>query len=299
MSEKQINRHGLALGLWFAIALAFHAALAVQSIDRLLLHSQGPHADAVAWILTFVFQLVTPLLCLSLGFYAAYQRPWDRRAWLLLLLLVSYAVFAIGTDAVDPVMSWPPVIRSLALVYRTFWFYSWPVWMILFVIYFPERSAADRSGALAEVDCAYSRQCALRHLHDHPDPEKRRHTAAAHSPDNRAGDAPVHAEHVLVHCRGLSRSLGRATSLACGGPANTLCQEPAKFRAGEVGIRLVFPGVTEHRYVNATVAVISYPVHWLIFSGHRRMRIGQDGEALRGTVLAVGQLLHRLKPVVR
>lgn len=144
MPEKQIHRHSFALGLWFAIALAFHAALAAQFIHRLLLHSQGVHADAVDWISTFVLLVVTPLLCLSLGFYTAYQRPWDRRAWLLLLLLISYALFVLGTDTVDSVMSWPPVIRSPALIYRTFWFYSWPVWMILFAVYFPERAGVDR-----------------------------------------------------------------------------------------------------------------------------------------------------------
>ncbi len=41
-------------------------------------------------------------------------------------------------------MSWPPVIRDVALVYRTFWVASWPVWMIVFAIYFPERAEADR-----------------------------------------------------------------------------------------------------------------------------------------------------------
>src|SRR5690242_405100 len=142
--RKRTSRNTWWLGLWFAIALAFQAGLAAQFIHRLLVHSHGVHADAVDWIFTFVLMVVTPLLCLSLGFYAAYQRPWDLRAWLLLLLLISYALFVIGTDTVDAVMSWPPVIRSLALVYRTFWFYSWPVWMILFAINFPERAGVDR-----------------------------------------------------------------------------------------------------------------------------------------------------------
>ncbi|HEY3458199.1 MAG TPA: GAF domain-containing SpoIIE family protein phosphatase [Bryobacteraceae bacterium] len=142
--RKRTSRHTWWLGLWFAIALAFQAGLAAQFIHRLLLHSHGVHADAVDWIFTFVLMFVTPLLCLGLGFYTAYQRTWDRRAWLLLLLLISYALFVIGTDTVDAVMSWPPVIRSLALIYRTFWFYSWPVWMILFAVYFPERAGVDR-----------------------------------------------------------------------------------------------------------------------------------------------------------
>lgn len=145
MIEKHTYRQRLWwLWLWFAIALAFHIALAAQTITALLLHLHGRPAGAVDWMLTFVLQVVTPPLCLSLGFYAAHERPWDRRAWLLLMLLISHAVFVIGTDMVDSVMSWPPVIRDLALVYRTFWVFSWPVWMMLFAIYFPDRAMADR-----------------------------------------------------------------------------------------------------------------------------------------------------------
>jgi phosphoserine phosphatase RsbU/P len=142
--RKNTYRRTAWLAICFVIALAFEAALTEQSIADLLLYPRGLHADAAQWILIFVLQVVTPLLCLSLGFYVAHERPWDRRAWLLLALLISYALFVIGTDTVDSVMSWPPVIRGLALFYRTFWVESWPVWMILFAIYFPDRAAADR-----------------------------------------------------------------------------------------------------------------------------------------------------------
>ena len=144
MTPKNTYRRAVWLGIWFTIALAFQAALAKQSIVDLLLHPRGWHADTAQWILIFFLQVVTPLLCLSLGFYAVHERPWDRRAWLLLALLISYALFVIGTDTVDSVMSWPPIVRDLALIYRTFWVVSWPVWMMLFAVYFPERAAADR-----------------------------------------------------------------------------------------------------------------------------------------------------------
>jgi phosphoserine phosphatase RsbU/P len=144
VTPKNTYRRAVWLGLWFTIALAFQAALANQSIAELLLHPRAWHADAAKWILIFVLQIVTPLLCLTLGFYVVHQRPWDRRAWLLLALLISYALFVIGTDTVDSVMSWPPIVRGLALSYRTFWVVSWPVWMMLFGIYFPERASADR-----------------------------------------------------------------------------------------------------------------------------------------------------------
>ena len=117
--RKNTYRRTAWLGICFVIAVAFEAALTAQSIAHLLLHPRGWHADAASWILIFVLQVITPLLCLSLGFYVAHERPWDRRAWLLLALLISYAVFAIGTDTVDSVMSWPPIIRDLALFYRS------------------------------------------------------------------------------------------------------------------------------------------------------------------------------------
>jgi sigma-B regulation protein RsbU (phosphoserine phosphatase) len=40
-------------------------------------------------------------------------------------------------------MSWPPLISHAALLYRTFWFATWPIWMILFAMYFPERADID------------------------------------------------------------------------------------------------------------------------------------------------------------
>jgi len=144
VTPNNTYRHTLWLGLWFVITLAFQAALTTQSIADLLLHPRGWHADTAQWILIFFLQVVTPLLCLSLGFYAVHERPWDRRAWLLLALLISYALFVIGTDTVDSVMSWRPIVRDLALIYRTFWVVSWPVWMMLFAVYFPERAAVDR-----------------------------------------------------------------------------------------------------------------------------------------------------------
>jgi len=142
--QKRSLKLTLWLGLAFLIAVAFQSAITTQAVAPLLLHPQGWRVDAAQWILTFVLQVLTPLLCLSLGFYVAAERPWDRRAWLLLGVLVSYSLFVFGTDVKDQVMSWPPLIRDVALVYRTFWVASWAIWMIVFAMYFPERAEADR-----------------------------------------------------------------------------------------------------------------------------------------------------------
>ena len=141
---RKIHGHTAWLALGFVIALAFQLALAAQAVAALSLHPHGRHADAAYWILTLVQYVITPLLCLSLGFYVAKERPWDHRAWLLLGVLISYGLFALGIDSTDSVMSWPPLIRDLALAYRTFWVATWPVWMIVFAMYFPERAAVDR-----------------------------------------------------------------------------------------------------------------------------------------------------------
>ena len=132
------------LGFGFLLAVAFQVGLTSQAIAPLWLHSRGWRVDSAQWILTLVVQALTPLLCLLLGFGVAAKRPWDHRAWLLLGVLVSYSLFVFGTDVRDPVMSWPPVIRHVALLYHNFWVTSWPVWMIVFAIYFPERAGIDR-----------------------------------------------------------------------------------------------------------------------------------------------------------
>jgi hypothetical protein len=42
------------------------------------------------WILFAFLDVLTPWLCLILGFGVAFQRPLDPRAWVLLMLLMSF-----------------------------------------------------------------------------------------------------------------------------------------------------------------------------------------------------------------
>jgi len=89
------------------------------------------------WLRDVALQLVFPLFCLALGFWVAAARPHDRNAWLLLAIMVSL-------EFLPPEGSWAEPWQTL----RRIWFlsagFSWPVWMMLFGIYFPERSAMDR-----------------------------------------------------------------------------------------------------------------------------------------------------------
>ncbi|MDQ6664526.1 MAG: SpoIIE family protein phosphatase, partial [Acidobacteriota bacterium] len=71
------------------------------------------------WLVMAIIKIALPLFCIGLGFWVALIRPMDPLAWLLLAVLLSFAVS--GSD-------W----SSIAL------------WIFLFGIYFPERAGFDR-----------------------------------------------------------------------------------------------------------------------------------------------------------
>lgn len=92
------------------------------------------------WLFQAIMYLVMPAFCLPLGFRVAAIRPRDLLAWLLLLLMMSFSVFLPRVN----VAGWEGRLRVLGLVYFTLFFTTWPVWMMLFGVYFPERLSYDR-----------------------------------------------------------------------------------------------------------------------------------------------------------
>jgi phosphoserine phosphatase RsbU/P len=89
-----------------------------------------------------VLNVVMPIVCMALGFWVAAVRVRDRRAWLLLFLLLSIAEFAGGNfhflygrqDFFQPIAAaYQPVLANF-----------WPTAMLLFAIYFPEHLRLDR-----------------------------------------------------------------------------------------------------------------------------------------------------------
>ncbi|HEY3940526.1 MAG TPA: SpoIIE family protein phosphatase [Bryobacteraceae bacterium] len=91
-----------------------------------------------------MLSVLTPLACLLLGFYVAAVRAWDLRAWLLLAVLVSFSLVAAGSDTHDKIMLWHTPLRHVALLYRSIGIFGWPVWLMIFAVYFPERAEFDR-----------------------------------------------------------------------------------------------------------------------------------------------------------
>jgi len=74
-----------------------------------------------------------PATCLLLGFWVAYARPRDVRAWLLLGVMLSLA--ALSSSFAE---FWGPSIRTLGTIYYSFMQSTWFCWLFLLGIYFPE-----------------------------------------------------------------------------------------------------------------------------------------------------------------
>jgi sigma-B regulation protein RsbU (phosphoserine phosphatase) len=116
----------------------------VQRPDRTVAHisiklgaeRQTP-APVSEWMRDIAIQLMFPLFCLALGFWVAAARPLDGNAWLLLALMISL-------EFLVPQGSYREPWQILRVVWTALANYSWPVWMMLFGIYFPERSVLDR-----------------------------------------------------------------------------------------------------------------------------------------------------------
>jgi sigma-B regulation protein RsbU (phosphoserine phosphatase) len=102
-----------------------------------------PVASSGADVTTIVVVgLVTPLLCMLLGFTVAAIRPRDGRAWLLLLLMLSFGQLASVNEG-SP-LAWGAPVRPFAVLWRTILTQSWTIWLLLFGLHFPEPLPLER-----------------------------------------------------------------------------------------------------------------------------------------------------------
>ena len=99
----------------------------------IILRSGAGHHDALGYAVMVLLVVLVPLLSLGIGFWAAFVRPRDRMAWLLLAFLATFAVFY-NADAEQ----WGPVVRDLAVIYRFGVESALPIVALLFGVYFPE-----------------------------------------------------------------------------------------------------------------------------------------------------------------
>jgi phosphoserine phosphatase RsbU/P len=94
-------------------------------------------APVSEWLRRVALELAFPLFCLILGFWVATARAYDSNAWLLLGIMISL-------EFMVPEGSWREPWQALRELWQSLAYFSWPIWMMLFGIYFPERSRMDR-----------------------------------------------------------------------------------------------------------------------------------------------------------
>jgi sigma-B regulation protein RsbU (phosphoserine phosphatase) len=92
-------------------------------------------APPISWSAAslLAMKLVVPTFCLLLGFWVAAVRPRDPSAWCLCFIMLFFNVFYVaGTE------SWGPLVRDVAEGYRIAVGDTWPIFMLLFGVFFPE-----------------------------------------------------------------------------------------------------------------------------------------------------------------
>lgn len=114
-----------------------------QTVDIPIVASATRFTNLGVELMLIVNFLLVPYFCLFLGFWVASVRPYDRLAWLLLAIMLSFSQLV----EVHPEF-WPPIWRDLGTAYHLLLQGTWPIWMFLFGIYFPEPFPPRRSGRI-------------------------------------------------------------------------------------------------------------------------------------------------------
>ncbi len=106
--------------------------VAPRSVSIPLEQRRSP-TQALAVISLICVKFVMPVFCLLLGLWVVAVRPRDVSAWLLFFTLQFFPVFyGAGVE------SWGPVVRDAAQIYCVGLARTWPIFMLLFGLYFPE-----------------------------------------------------------------------------------------------------------------------------------------------------------------
>ena len=87
------------------------------------------------WIGLFL-HFVMPAFSFILGFWVVFVRPHDSRAWILLAVLISFT--SIFSRQVD-IHEWSDLDRPIGLLIRVFMGHSWPFWLLMLALHFPEK----------------------------------------------------------------------------------------------------------------------------------------------------------------
>ncbi len=92
-----------------------------------------------SWAFALIISVLTPWVCILMGFLVVFLRPRDLLAWLLLGLLISFSQL-LGTDAARRAGVFPALTRDALIFFNQAASGLWPMFMALFGIYFPDRT---------------------------------------------------------------------------------------------------------------------------------------------------------------
>src|SRR5690349_12512049 len=91
-----------------------------------------PSRHVLSWIFTIVMYTFLPVFSLLLGYWVAISRPRDKLAWLTLAVLASFSQLTPGNF-----FGLNPPWLHIVVGYRTLLSNTWPLWIMLFGLYFP------------------------------------------------------------------------------------------------------------------------------------------------------------------
>ena len=130
---EAIHRH--KPGDLMTLTLSLPSGLAVER--TITIASQAGAFDSIGKLaINIGGDIVIPAVAIFLGAFAVAVRPFDWNAWLLLGLTMSFS---------EVVNRSYGVASPFQTVWNVTWAGLWPIFMMLFGIYFPERSRFERS----------------------------------------------------------------------------------------------------------------------------------------------------------
>jgi sigma-B regulation protein RsbU (phosphoserine phosphatase) len=131
---------------WNDIAQAIRAKhpgeplhVSVDRAGRRLELSVKLRAETVPVLFTIVWHLLMPWISILLGLWVVAVRPRDVRAWSVLAILAG--ICQIYTNLEN---GWPAPVTAISDFYLGIAVSAWPIGMMLFGIYFPQRWRMDR-----------------------------------------------------------------------------------------------------------------------------------------------------------
>jgi sigma-B regulation protein RsbU (phosphoserine phosphatase) len=101
-------------------------------------------AGRSAYFYIALAQVAMPVMCIALGFWVAAVRISDRSAWLLLVVLLSFATFINTGGGYQALFGRPDILQPLMTGFHVFFGNIAAPALMLFGIAFPERLAIDR-----------------------------------------------------------------------------------------------------------------------------------------------------------